>query len=125
MSSEFLPPKPTMQHARMLRGTRLRVAAETARNEDQLTRESHAEHQIHRFQQGQTGAGVTLSRMASLAPTKDTVPIAGFLNERRDTQGPLPQEAPAKKTTRVTTVRLRPKNQSSLERWDNEGGANP
>lgn len=64
-----------------------RVATKSAAHEDHITREQHASQQIERFQEGVIGGGVALSRLASSAPFGDSLPIAGFLSERRDTQG--------------------------------------
>jgi hypothetical protein len=62
-----------------------RVDRETTREEEHITRESHAQARISRFQQSVTGAGITLSQ-----PSKPSDPKHGedsaSLSERRDTQ---------------------------------------
>lgn len=64
---------------------RERVDRETTREEEHITRESHAQARILRFQRGVTGAGITLSQ-----PSKPSDPEHGrdsaSLSERRDTQ---------------------------------------
>lgn len=62
-----------------------RVAFETGRHEERITRERHAAAKISRFHRGITGAGISLSQ-----PSKPSDPKHGAehasLSERRDTQ---------------------------------------
>jgi hypothetical protein len=62
-----------------------RVAFETGRHEECITRERHAAAKISRFHRGITGAGISLSQ-----PSKPSDPKHGAehasLSERRDTQ---------------------------------------
>lgn len=96
-----------------------RVATKSAAHEDHITREQHANQQIERFQEGVVGGGVALSRLASSAPFGDSLPIAGFLSERRDTQGLAVSNAAAE----GPRTNIRPHNTRAVERWEDEGGA--
>jgi hypothetical protein len=93
-----------------------------AEHEEQLTRERRAQHQIEEFQQSQTGAGVTLSRMSGPKSEKHPKPVADYLSERRDTQGPMTDEDPERRASRVSTMHSRKNKKQALDRWENEGG---
>ena len=88
MSSDIHIPKPIAKTVMFFREMRLRVVAEVTRREDHLIRERHAEYKIRQFEQGVTGPGVMLSRIAGSPVAEDGHPISGFLSERRDTQNP-------------------------------------
>lgn len=120
MSSDLNIPTPIAQAGISVREVRLRVAAEAASHEEQLTRERHADYQLRQFQQGVSGAGVTLSRIAGWPTTKGYHSISGFLSERRDTQPQVTGEYRAKRQNRVIFF---PSAHEGASRWENEGGA--
>ena len=120
MSSDLIIPTSIAQAGISVREVRLRVAGEAASHEEQLTRERHADYQIRQFQQGVSGAGVTLSRIAGTAANKGHHSISAFLSERRDTQ---PQVTGEYRTKRHNRVIFFPSAHEGASRWENEGGA--